>query len=85
MKLKSQCFPPSLIPSSSYFLRQGLSVDLKLTDLAKLAGQQASEILFSLLPQPWDYRQSTCLFTWELEIESAYTTYTLPAGHLPRP
>lgn len=50
VEVKSQCCPPSLIPSSSYFLRQDLLVDLKLSDLAKLADQQASEILFSLLP-----------------------------------
>lgn len=76
----------SVLPAflNSFLLLFHLSVYLKLTDLVKLADQQASEILFSLLPQPWDYRQSTCLFTQVLEIESACTTHTLPAGASPR-
>lgn len=52
----------SMLLSSSvrllaYFtLRQSLSLNLGLIDLARLAGQQGPGILLSLLPQCWNYR-----------------------------
>lgn len=75
---------PAFLNSFLLFLETGSLSGLKLSDLVKLADQQASEILFSLLPQPWDYRQSTCLLTWVLEIESACTTHIFPAGTSPQ-
>ena len=48
-----------LIISSLYFLRQGSSLNwklTKLTDLAKLVGQQSPSIILFLLPQFQGYR-----------------------------
>lgn len=41
---------------STVFLCQGLSVNLELSDPAKLDGQSAPQILLFLLSQSWDYR-----------------------------
>ena len=39
---------------SPWFLRQGLSLNLELTNLAELIGQQAPGMLLSPPPQGWD-------------------------------
>lgn len=51
------CLPQSL-SSLFFFLRQSLSLNSELADFAKLAFQQAPEILLSTLPQCWGYRQA---------------------------
>lgn len=44
------------VPFPSTFLRYGLSLNMEMTDIARLAGQWASEILPSLSPQPRNYK-----------------------------
>lgn len=46
-----KCYPP-------WFLRQGFSLCLELADWAKSPCQQATEILLSLPPQYWDYKDA---------------------------
>lgn len=53
---KSQHLLPSSVSSTPYFMRQGLSLNLKLIVLVRLTGQKTPCIFLSLPPQPWDYR-----------------------------
>lgn len=46
----------SLITLSLYFLRQCLSVNLKITDLSRVGWPMSFRDLFSLPPEPWGYR-----------------------------
>lgn len=59
----SEYYPISL---STLFLRHDLLLNLELTYLASLAGQQAPVIFLSLFLQLWDYTQ---VFTWVLGAE----------------
>lgn len=56
VEARRQCEISSLITFSPYFLRQHLSMNLKLTDLDRLAVQLAPRIFLSLSPQPQDFR-----------------------------
>lgn len=53
---KSQHLLSSLVSSTTYFLRQGFSLNLKLIVLVRLTGQKTPWIFLSLPSQPWDYR-----------------------------
>lgn len=55
-KIDAGCPPRSLFTLS---LRLGLSLNLELNQLARLAGQQSLEICLYLLPQHWDYKIHT--------------------------
>lgn len=44
--------------SPSYFLRHGVTPNLELTNMARLAGQQAPVILLPPTPQSWNYRHT---------------------------
>lgn len=49
-------------------LKQCLSPNLELTDLPRLAGEQTSGILLTLLPQLWSYKGSATMpdnLRWE--------------------
>lgn len=58
-RCKCMCRPAAdvvfLIHASSHFLRQGLSLNVKLADWDS-HGQAAPEILLALAPQHWNYR-----------------------------
>lgn len=56
VEAREWCQVSTSIAFPLYFLRPSLSLNLELTDLAMLAGQQAWGSLLSLSSQHWDYR-----------------------------
>lgn len=76
---------------STLFFRQGLSLNLALTHMAKLVDQQAPEILLSLFSWHWDYRpaQTELSFVrrpWGIELRSMIAWQALnQVNHLSSP
>lgn len=64
-ELDDRCFPLSL----SYFMRQGLLLNLELTESARLVLQQGPGTIWFLTPRCWTYRPicQAQLFTWVLK------------------
>lgn len=62
----------SLQLSTSYFLRQGLPLNQKLTVLTRLAGQQAPGVCLPLPPKCWDIdtQRQSLAFMWVLRIQN---------------
>lgn len=54
----------------SYFMRQDSPLNLELTSLASLTGQQRSTISLSLLPQYYGYICRLLTFTWVTGIQT---------------
>lgn len=75
---------PCIRCSTSFVLRQGLSLTLELTDLDRLSGQRALEICLSLPPQHQEGRHECHLVCPFYTGCRACTKITLPAACSPQ-